>query len=88
VSDEVLTWVREGGIAIFCDELRISAAGEIITASCGASATRTGGLSKEDLNRLSSWRSVFGAVVIKTKDSPESGVSKSLGDDTNSWHPA
>jgi hypothetical protein len=70
-STVVLTWTRDGGIAGFCDEMKISAAGEITTFSCrppGAGPART--LTGEDLARFNRWRTSFGAVSIESKDPP------------------
>ena len=69
-SDPVLTWYRDGGIAGFCDELKVSSAGQLRITSCKSPATRTGRLSSEDLDRLRRWAALFGSVVIESRDSP------------------
>jgi hypothetical protein len=70
-SSVVLTWRREGGIAGFCDEMSVSANGEVRARSCKpGGGSRTGMLSKEDLVRLDQWRMSFDSVGIETRDSP------------------
>ena len=68
----VLTWHREGGIAGFCDEMKVWATGAIRTESCKTQGSRQGKLAKEDLGRFDYWRALYGAIVIETKDSPTS----------------
>lgn len=69
-SVAVVNWRREGGFAGFCDEMSITAAGEIRTESCrGASGPGVGRLSREDLTRLRGWMAAFGTVEIQSKDS-------------------
>ena len=70
-STGVLTWTRDGGFAGFCDEMNVSAVGEVTTSSCrppGAGPVRT--LTGEDLAQFNRWRTSFGAVSIESKDSP------------------
>jgi hypothetical protein len=69
-TDVVLSWRREGGIAGFCDELKVSTTGEFTATLCLANPERrkTGKLSKEDLVKLDRWREAFGTTVINTRD--------------------
>lgn len=67
-SSAVLTWHRDGGFAGFCDELTISASGEVEAKSCRSGQKKTGKLSNENLGRFDRWRSSFGSVAISTKD--------------------
>ena len=70
-SNLALSWYREGGIAGFCDEMKVSAAGEVTATSCRpAGARKSGKLSKKNLARLDRWRTSFGSVVIERKDPP------------------
>jgi hypothetical protein len=68
-SSAVLTWSRDGGFAGFCDELKVSASGDLTISSCRSAASRTGKLSNGDLARLDRWRASFGAVAIEMTDS-------------------
>jgi len=68
-SSTILTWSRDGGFAGFCDELKVSASGEVTTSSCRSAASRTAKLSNGDLARLDGWRASFGAVAIEMRDS-------------------
>ncbi len=65
----VLSWSREGGFAGFCDELKVTAAGDVAASSCKTAGVRTRKLSSEDAARLNDWRRAFGRVDITSKDS-------------------
>jgi hypothetical protein len=67
-SETVLTWRRSGGIAGFCDEMQISASGEVRIQSCRSNAEKVGKLASDDLQRLNEWRRSFGSVVIEFSD--------------------
>ena len=67
-SEMLLTWRRSGGFAGFCDEMQISASGEVRIQSCRSNAEKVGKLSSDDLTRLNAWRKSFGSVVIESKD--------------------
>jgi len=67
-SEMVLTWGRYGGFAGFCDDMQISASGEVRVQSCRNKSEKIGRLSSDDLRRLDEWRRSFGSVVIESKD--------------------
>ncbi len=70
-GNAVFSWSRDGGIAGFCDELKISATGGITASSCRSpGSTSTGTLAPADLARLNRWRAAFGSVSFDSKDSP------------------
>ena len=65
----MLSWRREGGIAGFCDELKVWANGELRASSCRpGGSSKSGRLSTEEAARLDRWRRSFGAVDVQTKD--------------------
>jgi hypothetical protein len=68
-STVVVSWNRDGGFAGFCDELKITAAGDVTASSCRTTGTRTRKLASADLTRLNEWRGNFGAVSITSGDS-------------------
>ena len=67
-SEMVLTWGRYGGFAGFCDEMQVSASGEVRTQSCRNKSEKVGKLSTEDSRRLDEWRRSFGSVVFESND--------------------
>jgi len=67
-SEMLLSWGRYGGFAGFCDEMKVSANGEVHLQSCRSKAEKLGKLSSEDLSRLGEWRKSFGSVAIERKD--------------------
>jgi len=67
-SEMVLTWGRYGGVAGFCDEMQVSASGEVRVQSCRNKSEKTGKLSSDDSRRLDEWKRSFGSVVIESKD--------------------
>ena len=67
-SEMVLTWGRYGGLAGFCDEMQVSASGEVRVQSCRPKTEKVGKLTSDDSRRLDEWRKSFGAVVIESKD--------------------
>jgi len=69
-SSAVLVWHREGGIAGFCDELNVAMTGELTAKSCKSTASKVARLPEAELARLEQWRRKFGAVNLRTKDSP------------------
>ena len=70
-----LKWLREGGIAGFCDEMQIFTNGEAKMGSCRGNTEKTVKLSSEDLNRLNTWRKRFGNFDI---DPNQRGVADGL----------
>jgi len=67
-SEMVLTWGRYGGFAGFCDEMQVSANGEVRVQSCRNKSEKVSKLSSDDSRRLDEWRRSFGSVVIESKD--------------------
>jgi len=67
-SEIVLTWRRDGGIAGLCDQMQVSASGDVQIQSCRPKAEKAGKLSSDDLARLNGWRKSLGSVVIEFKD--------------------
>jgi hypothetical protein len=67
-STVVLSWNRDGGFAGFCDELKVTAAGDVTASTCRATGVKTRTLSSADRTRLSEWRRRFGAVSITSGD--------------------
>ncbi len=65
----VLSWSREGGFAGFCDELKVTAAGDVTASTCKATGVKTRKLPTEDLARLNHWRRTFGRVDATSTDS-------------------
>jgi hypothetical protein len=64
----VLSWNRDGGFAGFCDELKVSAAGDVTASSCRTPGSRTRKLPSGELTRLNDWRRTFGNVSIASGD--------------------
>jgi hypothetical protein len=67
-SAVVLSWNRDGGFAGFCDELKITASGDVTASTCRTPGSRTRKLSNGDLTRLNEWRKAFGTVSITSGD--------------------
>jgi hypothetical protein len=64
----VLSWTRQGGVAGFCDELTVSASGELAASSCTAAGVRRRKLSGNELARLNGWRAAFADVSTTSRD--------------------
>lgn len=67
----ILTWHREGGIAGYCDDLRIDAAGVVEAASCAddpSAVASQGQLDTEDLTRLQAWLGQYRAFELEQAD--------------------
>ena len=69
-STIVLIWTRDGGFVGFCDELKVSAAGDVTVASCRTPGRKRRTLEAGDLARLNDWRKGFGTVNITSGDAP------------------
>ena len=63
----VLTWSRNGGIAGFCDEIKIHASGLVVVTSC-KSALRSFQLTTIQQNLLTGWLSKFGPLDYSYSD--------------------
>jgi hypothetical protein len=68
-SAVVLSWNRDGGFAGFCDELKVTAAGNVTASSCRTPGSRSRRLPSDELTRLNDWRKRFGSVSITSGDS-------------------
>lgn len=67
-----LTWTRQGGIAGFCDSLRVATDGQAASTTCNQTEAQAE-LTEAELVQLKAWAERFSAVVIEQAD-PE-GVS-------------
>ena len=67
-SPIVLAWSREGGLAGFCDELKVAASGEVTASSCKAAGVKTRKLSSDEMARLDPWLTAFGSVTATSQD--------------------
>jgi hypothetical protein len=63
----VLTWSRNGGIAGFCDEIKIHASGLVVVTSC-KTALRSFQLTTVQQNLLTGWLSKFGPLDYSYSD--------------------
>lgn len=63
----VLTWSRNGGIAGFCDELRIHASGLVVVTSCKA-ALRSFQLAPQEQKLLAGWLEKYAALEYEERD--------------------
>jgi hypothetical protein len=63
----VLTWSRNGGIAGFCDELRIHASGLVVVTSCKA-ALRSFQLVPQEQKLLAGWLEKYAALEYEERD--------------------
>jgi hypothetical protein len=67
-----LTWERVGGIAGFCDNIKIYLSGEITATNCNAGKVTVGRLSDllsaEEIAMLNEWISTYGEVEIDASD--------------------
>ncbi len=68
-DDVVLAWERVGGIAGFCDALRVTAAGQASAGRCdGAPAPLVADLAPEQQAPLDDWLRTFRAFAVVTSD--------------------
>ena len=68
-----LTWKREGGIAGFCDNLRVFLSGEVHAYKCGdPSEAKIGSfanlLSADEVQQFNAWTTEFGQVTLDASD--------------------
>lgn len=70
--ETLLTWDRQGGIAGFCDELRLTPAGELTAVPCQAAAPAVGQLAdvltEAEARQWEDWQTRFGGVVLVRED--------------------
>ena len=70
-DDVVFTWHREGGLAGFCDELRVSATGEAIASNCQRAVSYEVGrqtLLPDEMKQLQAWLASYLPVNQTFKD--------------------
>lgn len=67
-STVVLSWKRDGGFAGFCDELKITASGDVTASTCRTPGVKARTLPTNELTRLNEWRRAFGPVSITSRD--------------------
>jgi len=72
----VLAWSRAGGLAGFCDELEVTAAGDAIAKSCQTAGTRTRKLSADELRHFEQLRQEFGSVSVTSSDAATADAMK------------
>jgi len=68
-----LTWQREGGIASFCDSLKIYLSGEVYSSSCKAGGTMKSlgqVLSADQLVQFKDWMTKYGRVNLDASNPP------------------
>ena len=64
----VLAWTRSGGLAGFCDQLELTATGDVTAKSCKTSGARTRQLSSDERRRLDELRQELGSVAVTSSD--------------------
>ena len=76
-SGVVLSWSRQGGIAGFCDELQVTASGDVTASSCAVSPKRRK-LSPAEMKRLDQFRRMLASVTVSTSSPGDAAAADAM----------
>jgi hypothetical protein len=73
----VLFWTRQGGLAGFCDELKVTGSGDVTATSCATGAAqKTRKLSPDEQSQLERLRQTFASVTFSSTDAAAADAMK------------
>ena len=73
----VLFWTRQGGLAGFCDELKVTGSGDVTATSCATGAAqKTRKLSPDEQSQLERLRQTFASVTFSSTDAATADAMK------------